>query len=152
MLSGRAKTAMLTRAECRSQSSFALWREIKSRHRTRGAAAISETRPIANASLASSLSARTNTSKALARPIKFERRCVPPQPVMSPRAAPRCPRSHSRSTHESRRRGLGRARLPCSSLRSRRKPKQESNRSGSLSADRLARTQEHLYSTRSNFV
>ena len=48
-------------------------------------------RPICQASSAVSFSAATNNARARAFPISRGRRWVPPRPVMSPSAAPRCP-------------------------------------------------------------
>jgi len=43
------------------------------------------------------VSAATNISSACPLPIKRGRRWVPPQPVMRPSAAPRCPKERARS-------------------------------------------------------
>lgn len=56
-----------------------------------GSPEIASTNPISRARTAEIFSAEMKSSSALPFPIKRGKRCVPPHPVMRPRAAPRCP-------------------------------------------------------------
>ena len=56
-----------------------------------GSSATASTKPTAKARCALTFSAATNICKAIPLPTSRGNRCVPPHPVINPRAAPRCP-------------------------------------------------------------
>ena len=58
-----------------------------------GSSTTASTSPMSNARCALIFSAATNISRAMPLPTSRGNRCVPPHPVINPKAAPRCPKT-----------------------------------------------------------